>query len=165
MRLDMKRSRNSCLCLLLFAVIFSCRKASGPADVRSAQQDNSIDSLLLMTASVNGVEWLTDSAYSYKVKKSNNDSASFNLKISATQIKNSQVSTITFDIADFSGVNEYPVNPPWNTATYYIGNVRHFATSGTIVVSSDTGNILSGTFNFVADTITVTNGTFNVALP
>ncbi len=153
--------------LILVVVIgfaFSCKKASGPADVKSAEQNN-IDSLLVMKALVNGAEWYTDSAYSYKVKKSDNDTDAFNLKIVATQIVDSNVTTIAFDIANFRGIGEYPVNPPWNTAIFYKGNERHFASSGIFIVSSDTSSVLSGQFNFVADTINVANGTFSVALP
>jgi hypothetical protein len=154
------------LFLLSISVMgMACKKAKGPKNVDSIKQDNSIDSLLLMTATVNGLPWQTDSAYSYRVKNSGNDSGSYNLLISATRIVNDSSTTISFNITGFTGVNDYVINPPVNTATYYIGTQRHFATSGVFSVKLDTGNVYSGTFYFTADTITVTNGTFNVALP
>ncbi len=143
----------------------ACKKNKGLQNVDSIQQDNSIDSLLLMTATINGKPWQTDSAYSYKVKNSGNDTGSINLMISATRIKNDTASTIVFNITGFKGVQEYAINPPTNTATYYAGTQRHFATSGVFTVKTDTGNVLKGTFSFTADTISVTSGTFSVALP
>lgn len=157
--------------LLLIALSFfvlgigACKKTKGPDTVKSAQQDNSIDSMLLMTALIDGREWLTDSAYSYKVRSSGNDTGTYNLMISATRIKNDSASTITFNISGYTGKGNYSINPPYNTATYYSGNQRHFATSGLFTVLTDTGGVLAGTFRFTADTIIVMNGTFNVALP
>lgn len=160
-------NRLSFLFVLLFALagIAGCRKTKGPASVNSVQPDNSIDSLLNMTALVNGVKWQTDSAYSYKVKNSGNDSGIINLMVVATQTKNSIPSTITFNISDFKGVGEYVLNPPLNTATYYSANRRFYATAGMFNVKKDSGGILIGVFNFSADTITVSNGTYIVALP
>ncbi len=151
--------------VLLVIGVTSCKKNKGPKDVQSAQPDNGIDSILTMKALINGVDWSTDSAYSYKVKNSGNDTGIINLMVIATQNRNDTVSTITFTITGYEGVKEYIINPPTNTATYYSGNQRHYATSGSFDVKSDSGNILSGTFNFVADTIAATKGTFKVALP
>lgn len=144
---------------------YGCKKAKGPANVPSAQTDNSVDTLLNMSAIINGEEWKTDSAYSYKILSSGNDSGVLNLMVISTQIKDNLATTIKFNITGYTGLKAYPINPPLTAATYYAGNERHAASSGSFNVQSDTANVLSGTFFFVADTIVVTNGTFKVALP
>jgi hypothetical protein len=151
--------------LILVGMSIGCRKAKGPSNIKSAQPDNSIDSLLNMVADINGVRWETDSAYSYRVKNSGNDSNVINLMVIATQKSDSVTSTMKFNISNFTGMGNYPILPPANTITYYKGNIRYFATSGVFTVIKDSGGVMSGTFNFIADTITVTNGTFTLALP
>jgi len=153
------------LFVVLAAVAASCKKTKGPSNVPSAHQDNGIDSLLSMKVSINGREWSTDSAYSYKVKNSDNDTTTFNLMVIATQIKGDTASTITFNITGYSGIREYVINPPQYTATYFANNHRYFATSGSFNVRADTGHVLSGTFNFIADSISATKGTFKIAIP
>lgn len=154
----------------LFAIIvfsglafYSCRKAKGPIDVPSIKQDSSLSAQLAMSALVNGANWKTDSAYSYKITRTDNDTAVWDLMVTATQRKTSAPSTITFSINNFRGVGEYKINPPFVTATYYNGNTRHFASSGTISVQADTASLLSGVFNFVADTVSIVDGKFKVA--
>ncbi len=151
--------------LLFIALALGCRKAKGPSNTKSAQPDNSIDSLLNMTADVNGVRWETDSAYSYRVKSSGNDSNLINLMVIATNKNDSPTTTMKVNISNFTGVGNYAILPPANTITFYLGSIRHFATSGVFTVIKDTGGVMSGTYNFIADTIIVTNGTFTLALP
>ena len=151
--------------LILFISFAACKKSKGPANGNSVQPNNNLDSLVSMSATINGHLWQTDSAFGSYVQHSNNDSGITNLMITATRKKNDSISTIVFNITNFSGINTYTINPPIITATYYLGNMRHYATSGIIVVTNDSGSSLLGTFHFIADTISVTNGTFNVSLP
>ena len=145
-------------------MFIACKKTKGPANGKSVQPNNNLDSTVSMSALINGINWQTDSAFGYNVKHSGNDSGMVNLMITATN-KNKGVSTITINITNYNGPNTYAVNPPLNTATYYIGNYRHYASHGQIIIGSDTAYALKGTFTFIADTITVANGVFNVALP
>jgi hypothetical protein len=148
----------------LYLVFAGCSKTSGPANGKSIQPNNNLDSMVSMSAIINGHDWQTDSAFGYNVKYSGNDSAISNLNITATQKMNGNATTIQFNITRYSGTGQYPVNPPLNTAAYYVGNTRHFGTSGTIVVTSTANYSLVGTFNFTADSFSVT-GKFNVATP
>lgn len=143
--------------------LFSCRKVKGPANVPSLQQDTSLSGQLSMSALVNGATWKTDSAYSYKISRMDNDTTVWDLMITATQRRGGQPSTITFNISNFKGVGEYKVNPPNVTAIYYNGNIRHFSMAGAINIQSDTSSLLSGVFNFVADTVSIVDGKFKVA--
>jgi hypothetical protein len=152
--------------LTLFA---ACKKASGPANGKSVQPDNTRDSLVNMAAIINGVAWKTDSAFGSYISHSGNDTL-VNLVISATRHTNDSLgittnSTITFNITNYSGPSSYTINPPLNTAVYYVGNERHFATSGVINITNDSGYSLLANFSFTADTIMVTNGSFDVSLP
>jgi hypothetical protein len=151
--------------VILFISFAACKKNRGPADGNSVQPNNHLDSMVSMSATINGQAWQTDSAFGSYVQQSGNDSGVVNLMITATREKNGSASTILFNITNFSGPTTYTINPPVNTATYYQGNTRYYATSGQIVVTNDTGVAIIGTFNFVADTVTITNGVFNVALP
>jgi hypothetical protein len=153
----------------LFTIAFTdCKKAKGPASVPSVQLNNGLDSLRYLSCLVNGRDWKTDSAFSYKVKQSGNDSGIINLMIEATLPSHdtaTSASTILININNYTGPTIYYVNPPINSITYYQGTMRHLATSGTFRVISDTGQILIGTFSFAADTVKVTNGNFQVTLP
>jgi len=149
------------LCIALPA----CKKVSGPADGNSIQPNNKLDSTIYMNATINGRKWQSDSVFSYSVKSSGNDSGIVNLEITGTQKVNDTANTIIFYISNYTGPNKYIINPPVNTATYYVGNNRHYASVGQVQITSDTAYALKGTFYFTADTITVTNGTFDVALP
>jgi hypothetical protein len=151
--------------VLLLCTVFACKKAKGPANGNSVQQNNNLDSTVSVSAVINGVNWQTDSAIGYSVKYSGNDSGVSNLMITASNKKNAIPSTITFYVTSYTGPNTYKINPPVNSAYYYLGNTRHLATKGTLVVASDTAYSLRGTFSFTADTITVASGTFNVATP
>lgn len=153
-----------CVALLLLSLAFvACNKAKGPADGKSIQLNNNLDSLVSMTALINGNNWQTDSAFAYRVHNSGNDSASSTIFVTATQKANG-LSTITFNVSKFTGPGTYDINPPWNTAAYYVGNARHFATSGSLVVTDTSHFSLIANFNFVADSIEV-QGKFNVAMP
>ena len=158
--------------IMLFFAFAACKKASGPANGKSIQPNNNIDSTVTFNAMINNVSWQTDSAYSAFVKNSGNDSGIVNLNITATKYGDSIPSTIIFYISNYTGASTYTINPPLNTAAYYIGSNRYFATSGQVIIAvnqlivrGDTGYSLTGTFNFVADTFTVSGGTFNVAEP
>lgn len=158
--------------ILLFAFA-ACKKVSGPANGNSIQPNNKIDSTVSMAALVNGIKWQTDSAFGYFIRNSGNDSGVQNLLILATKYgSNNNITTINFNIANFTGANTYQINPPLNTATYYVGNNRYYADSGqititvnTLIVNGDTGASLTGTFSFNADTIKVINGVYNIAEP
>ena len=150
---------------MLFVTFAACKKSKGPANGKSEQPNNNLDSLVSMSAFINGHAWQTDSAFGSYVRHSGNDSGISNITITATRKKNDSTSTIVFNITNFSGINTYTINPPINTATYYFGNTRYYATSGEIIVTNDSGSSLIGTFHFIADTISATNGTFNVSLP
>jgi len=148
---------------LVCIALASCKKASGPADGNSIQPNNHADSTVALSASINSTQWKTDSAYGYYVNYSGNDSTKYDLMIMAYQV--SSTTSMTICITNFTGVNEYPINPPLNTITYYVGNTRYYATTGQINITGNTYPSLTGTFNFTADTLTVSNGVFNVALP
>lgn len=155
-----------CQAVLLVCVLaYGCRKAKGPADVRSAQQNNNLDSATLMSAMVNGQPWKTDSAFSYRVASSANDSGVMNLQVIATGEASSMPGSIIINISNYHGISSYNIEPPLNNATYYSNNRRFYATSGSFDVSKDSGNVISGTFSFIADTVAVTNGKFSLVSP
>ena len=152
------------IAVLLCALIGACKKAKGPANGKSIQQDNNRDSLVNMNASINGNSWHTDSAFGYKVLSSGNDSSVTNLMITAVNKNNGNPSTITFVINNYTGLTKYAINPPQVTATYYEGTIRHYATYGDVNFTSNANYSLIGDFYFQADSFYV-NGTFNVATP
>ncbi len=144
----------------------ACTKNSGPANGNSVQPNNKLDTLVFMSANINGHRFKTDSAYGYNVKQLNNDSVqTLNLLITASTAKSDSVSSISITVNNFTGPNTYPINPPGVSATWYLNNARHYATSGQVVILSDTSYALIGNFNFVADSIVVANGAFNVLMP
>ena len=156
--------------LLLIFAMSNCTKAAGPANGKSVQQNNHLDSTVSISADINGGKWQTDSVFGYNITSSGNDSTKVNLEIIATDKGTS--SSLIFYITNFTGANTYIINPPYNSITYYTGSIRHIATFGQIdvkvnriVVGKDTAYSLTGTFNFVADTFSVTNGVFDVARP
>ncbi len=149
---------------MLCAAVNACKKVSGPANGKSIQQNNKLDSLVFMGASINGVTWNADSAFAYSVKSSGNDSAMRNILINAVSTANGNNSTIQFNIYNYSGAAKYGVNPPLVTATYYIGTQRHFANYGYVDITSDTAHAMIGNFYFSADSFNI-NGSFNVATP
>ena len=151
--------------IFLYVALPACKKAAGPADGNSVQPNNNLDSTAAMNATINGKNWKADSAFGYYINYSGNDSGVINLEIIATQSNNDTLSTIIFNITNYTGPNTYPINPPVNTATYYLGNNRFYADSGVITVTADTAYAITGTFHFTVDTFRITNGTFNVALP
>jgi hypothetical protein len=157
--------RSSIIFLSLCIAVGACKKVSGPADGNSVQPDNNRDSLVSINAKINGARFQTDSAFAYLIHTSGNDSTAEGMMINAIQKNDTPAQTINFYINNFTGPATYTINPPYNTATYYVGTIRHYATSGQIVIVSDTAYSLIGTFNFVADTITVDSGKFNVAMP
>jgi len=168
----MKRIYFLIFILPIVALFASCTKASGPADGKSIQQNNHLDSTVAISASINGANWQTDSVFAYNIMPSANDSGVVNLEIIATQKNGASPTTMIFYISNFTGAKTYEINPPLNTVTYYVGSTRFFGTSGQIqlavnqiVVSQDTAYSLTGNFNFIAGADTVTNGIINVAKP
>jgi hypothetical protein len=149
-------------CLFMYVVFSACSKVSGPANGKSIQPNNHLDSTVADSASINGAKWKTDSAYGYSVKYSGNDSAKSDLMIIANQVNTS--SSMTMYITNYSGVGTYPINPPLVSITYITGNKRYFGTTGNITIASNAYPSLIGSFTFTADTLEVT-GAFNVALP
>ena len=150
----------------IYLISPACKKASGPADGNSVQKNNNLDSTLSINAQINGNNWQTDSVFAYYVQYSGNDSGVVSLQIIATRKVNDSATSMIFYINNYTGPNTYTINPPINTATYYsYGNLRNYADSGQIVITSDTAYALKGTFTFTADTFRITNGTFNAALP
>ncbi len=156
--------------ILSFFALSNCTKAAGPANGKSVQQNNHLDSTVSISADINDVKWHTDSVFGYNITSSGNDSTKVNLEIIATDKATS--TSMIFYITNFSGANTYIINPPYNSITYYTGSVRHLATSGQIdmkvnLITSgkDTAYSITGTFSFIADTFNVTNGMFDVARP
>lgn len=121
--------------------------------------------MVSIAALINGENWQTDSAYCYKVGYSGNDTGKVNLLITASKRVSGNTSTIEFKLTNYYGPGSYAINPPLNTATYYIGNQRHFATSGEMIINTDTAYALIGIFYFTADSINVEQGIFNVTRP
>ena len=159
--------RKLCIAISILTVAMgSCTKNAGPANGNSVQPNNKLDTLVFMSANINGHLFKTDSAFGYNVKQLNNDSVqALNLLINASITKADSVSSISITVNNFTGPNTYVINPPNVSATWYLNNARHFATSGQIVILSDTAYALIGNFNFVADSIVVANGAFNVLMP
>lgn len=150
----------------LWIALPACKKVRGPADGKSVQQNNNRDSTIAMNAMINGRSWQTDTVFAYYINYSGNDSGVISLQINGTQNSRDSVSSVTLYITNYTGPNTYTINPPLITATYYSnGNLRNFADSGQIVISSDTAYALKGTFSFTADTFRITGGVFNAALP
>ena len=156
--------------LLLIFVLSECTKAAGPANGKSVQQNNHLDSTVSISADINQVKWQTDSVFGYNITSSGNDSSKVNLEIIATDKSTS--SSMIFYITNFTGTHTYIINSPYNSITYYTGSIRHIATFGQIAMKvnkitsgNDTAYSITGTFNFVADTFSVTNGVFDIARP
>jgi hypothetical protein len=162
--IDMNRFSTIGAVIILSLGLAACSKVHGPANGNSIQANNHQDSLVFMSAIVNGLDWRTDSAFGYSIRNSANDSTVFTLEVTATQMKNGQASTIQFDIPRFTGPSTYNINPPLITASYYEGTTRNYATSGTITVTDTSYFSLIGNFNFSTGTVNVT-GQFNVAKP
>ena len=149
--------------LLLLPALYmvACKKAKGPASPPSVQPNDSFSASI--SAVVNGIPWQTDSAFAYRVVSSGNDTSKSNLFISAIQKSNS--ATISFSITNYAGPATYNISPPYNTATYYAHTSRHYASTGQLVITSDTGATITGTFHFMTDSFNVTNGDFTLAHP
>ncbi|MES2703458.1 MAG: DUF6252 family protein [Bacteroidota bacterium] len=143
----------------------ACKKSSSLASGTSVQQNNNADSFVTLTAKINGTSWKADSVYAYSVRSSANDSGVVSLMITAVKKNSGTPQTLILNITNYRAPLTYPINPPVNTATYYIGNARHYATTGEIVVTSRVDRSLKGTFHFTADSISVESGEFNVYLP
>ncbi len=152
------------LVLAIACVAGSCKKKKGLTPTRSVQQNNNLDTLVGMSAKIDGESWQADSVFGYRVNYGA-DTGRMDLYVTATNTRNDTNRTISFTITNYTGVNTYRIDPPIVSATYYIGNERHYATGGSIVVTSDDQYGVIGTFNFTADTIIVTDGVFNVAKP
>lgn len=156
--------------LLLFVMLSvgmlatSCSKKKSTVAMRSVQQNNNLDSAVGMTAKIGTLNWSTDSVYAYRIQYGGNSSMT-DLYISGSMRINDTPSTISFTIVDYKGPDNYIISPPQVSATYYVGNDRHFATLGAINITADSPYAVVGRFNFTADTVIVSEGTFNVAKP
>jgi hypothetical protein len=158
----MKRLLLIVVVLLAFA---ACKKATDSNLGVSIQPNNSLDSTVFLNANINGVQWNADSVFANTVRASGNDSGVINLLITAEKKDADSPKTVVLTITNFLGRGKYDIVPPANTATYYLGNNRHYATSGSITITSWANSSLTGNYEFVADSITVTSGSFNVVLP
>jgi hypothetical protein len=152
------------LLLLLFALGYSCKKKKSTVNKNSIPPPKGLDTLVSISAKVNGVDFATDTVTGYKINYST-DSGKFDLLVRASIVTNGSPETITFTIHNYKGINTYFISPPYNTAAYYAGNIRYYASNGELVVSSDSEYGIIGSFYFTADTINVTEGVFNVAQP
>jgi hypothetical protein len=116
-------------------------------------------------ATINGEIWKADSAFGTFIKGSGNDSGMVNLMIEAVKSGADTSRTILLNVTNYTTPGTFAIAPPYYTATYYLNNTRHYATSGQITITSKLPGSMTGTFNFVADSITVTDGAFNVSMP
>lgn len=148
-------------CLL---ALVACKKKKNYRTTNSVQQDNTRDTAIGVDALINGAVWQTDSAYAYKVRYTGTNPMA-DLYITATRRVNDTASTISFSIINYTGPQNYLIDPPNVSATYYIGGERHYATLGAINIESDSPDAMIGTFNFTVDSTVVTDGHFNVAKP
>ena len=153
------------IALFIFLAFAGCKKTAGPANGKSVQLNNNMDTLVAMSATINGTTFYTTDAYGYYVRYSAVDTGVVNLMITATMKRNDTTSSFLFSISNYKGPNKYLINPPVNTVTYYVGNTRYYATSGIISITSQTDYGLIGTFAFSADTLRIADGNFNVPRP
>jgi hypothetical protein len=150
----------------LSVLFWACSKNSGPANGNSVQPNNKLDTLVTMTASINGNAYHTDSVFGYDVQPTFTDSImDFDLLVIGTEKAKDSQSVIRFYITGFTGPGNYAINAPAVTAAWYLNGQRHFADSGMITIVSDTAYALVARFGFRADSIRVTNGYFNVLIP
>lgn len=158
--------RHVVLFLFLFTfIVAACSKKKTSNAGYSVQPGSGKDTLVALTAKVNGEEWIADSVHGYRVKYAT-DSGKVDLLVTATRRENGIASTLTFTLTNYTGTGTYIVAPPVVSAAYYRGNERKFATSGQVNVDSDSEYGIIGTFNFSSDTaFAVTEGVFNVAQP
>ncbi|NDC40596.1 MAG: hypothetical protein EBZ77_03455 [Chitinophagia bacterium] len=152
------------LFLLVTVSCCACKKKRSTVNKHSVSPPKQLDTLVNITAKINGAIYKTDSVTGYKINYSA-DSGHFDLLVRATILQPTGQQTITFTLHDYNGVNTYYVSPPYTSATYYLGNQRFYATTGQFIVNSDDPYGIIGTFSFTADTIAVTDGVFNVAQP
>jgi hypothetical protein len=150
--------------ILLCMVPVACKKKAKSNFGYSVKPVKGLDTLISAGAKINGQAWQTDSVIAY-ISKSPGDSTKINLMVTATLKQNSSASTISFNVNNYTGINTYTVDPPYVSATYYLGNYRHYSGTGQVVISSDDSFGITGTFNFIADSTTVSEGKFNAAHP
>ena len=154
-----------CIFAGLMLVFYGCAKNAGPGDAVSVQPNNKLDTLVSLSATIGSYSFSTLQAYAYNIQTPIPDSGHYNILITANANRNDSATAISMTIENFSGPDTYRIQPPLVTATWYVNNQRHYATSGNIVVISDTAYALIGVFSFMADSISVTNGKFNVLIP
>lgn len=155
--------------LLFLSVCISaamaCKKTHEPETGGSIQSNNAVDSNASLSATINGYQWVADSAFGTFIKGSNNDSGMVNLMIEAIHTSSDTHRTVLLNIYNYTSPGTFAITPPYYTAIYYLNNQRHYATSGQIVITSKTAGSMTGTFSFEADSIKITNGSFNVSMP
>jgi hypothetical protein len=153
------------LVLISFAFV-ACTKSSDSGLGVSVQPNNKLDTLVHMSANVNGHLFTTDSVFGYNVQQVNNDSPGIvNLLITGTEHNADSVAAISITINNYIGPSVYNVAPPAVSASYYLNNIRHYATTGQITILSDTAFALIATFNFSSAGVMVNSGRFNVLRP
>lgn len=149
--------------LLLFLACLSCKKGRKTTNTNSIQQNNSLDTNVFLSATVNGALWQTDSVFGYYIKNAGNDSTQRNLYITATY--KSSLTSIVLSINNYRGIGSYEINPPYVTATYYDNNKRYYGLTGSIDITTDGNYEMTGKFNFFSGSTTISDGLFNVARP
>src|SRR4051812_45095591 len=112
------------LLITIATVLGACSKKKSTAPTRSVQQNNDLDSLVGMSATIDEEEWHADSAFGYRIPYGGNDSGRIDLLITASSTTNDTTRTIAFTITNYTGINTYRINPPLVSATYYRGNER-----------------------------------------
>lgn len=150
---------------MCFSVALACKKTKESDVGGSIGSGNAVDSNASLIAKINGDLWKADSAFGTFINGSGNDSGVVNLLIEAIHSTATPHRTILLNITSYPGPGTFPIAPPYYTAVYYLGNQRHYATSGEIVITGKQAGSLKGTFSFQADSITVTDGAFNVSMP
>jgi hypothetical protein len=143
-------------------VIMSCSKGNNNNNTIVTQRIP--DSTVIMYATLDSAVWQADSVSGLLIPIGN-DSGHYNLSITAKKAANSTVMNLY--IGNYSGMGTYTINPPAVAATFYSGAKRHYALSGTIVISNDSTADMQGTYNFIADSangLKVSNGVFRFPL-
>jgi hypothetical protein len=146
------------LCIAGVAAGTGCKKSSSNAVVVVPPQDTIP---IYMKSSINGATWSSDSAVAYDIFPSG-AGTQMGIVISATLKTGNTASRMMLQIGNYTGVGIYDITPPENTAAFYLNNIRHFATTGNIIITKDSSTYLMGSYNFNADTLQITSGSFIV---
>jgi len=135
----------------------SCKKKSSGASPVVPPPAVKMDSL---SAVINSIPWLTYTATSNLIPSSI-DSGANNLQISGSTTIGNVVSNMVIFVNNYTGPANLAVNPPAVSITYYVGSVRHYATSGSLTITSDSSSF-TGNFTFTADSVNAVSGVFAI---